>query len=173
MASAILHPESPHALPQVLWDGRRPEGREIDHAHGPPRAQARVARYAPRERELERTAAQAGDPKVDVQRLAQPAGTKEFRSDREAGNAQVSLHHEIAAEGAVDARLEPVLERAAEKIEKARIENDARRVAVREANEIARAKGVGWHLPVVRRRFRRGRDSGCEEELHARAQLGG
>src|SRR5262245_16493609 len=67
-----LYRESPHALPQIVGDRRRLEGREIDDAHGPRRAQPLLARDAARERELERAAAQTRDPKVDIERLAQP-----------------------------------------------------------------------------------------------------
>src|SRR5262249_23524336 len=119
MAIAILPPEGAHALAQVLRDRRGLERSEIDHAHGPRRAHAPLSRDASGERQLERAAAETRDPQVHVEVLAQSARTHELRGDRQTRHSQVSRHHEIPAERAFDARLEPVLERAAEQVEEA------------------------------------------------------
>src|SRR5262245_34480601 len=68
-----LHRESPHPLPQVVGDGRRLESGEIDDAHGPQGAQARLSRDASGEREIERAAAEARYPQVEIENFAQLA----------------------------------------------------------------------------------------------------
>src|SRR5262249_9271577 len=71
------------------------------------------------------------------------------------------------------AALEPVFQCAAEQVEEARIEHDARRVAMREAHQVGGAKSLRRGVTVMRGRLGRGLRAGRDETRHALTHLPG
>src|SRR6266545_4577784 len=139
--------ERPHAAAQVVGDRGGLESREVDDTHGPRSAQSRLARDASGEREIERAFSHSRHPQIEIEELTMRQARKNSAVIESPGTRRFPLHHEFAAEGAIDSALEPVLERRAEQIEKARIEYDAGRSQCANRTSCVERKAFAGTLP--------------------------